>query len=61
MILAHHPQNDGWYDAEKTQCHACAARERSTQGKGNDPYTPSPGEKVSSKYTRPASKPLPPA
>jgi hypothetical protein len=60
MVLAHHEQNDGWYDPVKTQCHSCAARERATQGNGKDPYKPAPGEKVSTTYTRPADKPLPP-
>jgi len=59
MILAHHEQNDGWYDAHKVQCHSCAARERETQGKGGQAYQPAPGEKVFSRYSRPAEKPLP--
>lgn len=60
LILAHHPDNDGWYDSHKTQCHSCAARERATQGNGKDHYVPAPGEKVYTLYTRPADKPLPP-
>ena len=59
MALAHHQDNDGWYDAKKTQCHSCAKRESATQGNGKDPYKPAPGEKVFTVYTRPASKPLP--
>ena len=58
-MLAHHPDNDGWYDPVKTQCHSCAARERATQGSGKDPYQPQPGEKVATIYTRPDDKPLP--
>ena len=57
-MLAHHPDNDGWYDAEKVQCHSCAARERSTAGSGKDPYEPAPGEKVYTSYSRPGDKPL---
>lgn len=60
LVLAHHPDNDGWYEAHKKQCHACAARERATQGSGGDAYVPTPGERVSTRYTRPADKPLPP-
>lgn len=60
MAVAHHPDNDGWYDPKTTQCHSCAARERATQGTGSTPYKPQPGEKVYTLYTRPASKPLPP-
>lgn len=60
LVLAHHPDNDGWYDAHKLQCHSCAARERATAGSGTDPYVPQPGEKVFTQYTRPADKPLPP-
>lgn len=58
MALAHHPQNDGWYEAHKTQCHSCASRERATAGNGKDPYTPEPGEKVWTSYERPENKPL---
>ncbi|XAZ30674.1 hypothetical protein AAHB34_16135 [Paenarthrobacter ureafaciens] len=57
-ILAHHKQNDGWYDAQKVQCHSCAARERATTGNGTDRYVPQPGEKVYTIYTRPGNKPL---
>ena len=59
VVLAHHPDNDGWYDAHKTQCHRCAAQERAVRGNGKDPYEPVPGEKVYATYTRPAGKPLP--
>jgi len=59
MVLAHHEQNDGWYDPVKTQCHSCAARERATAANGKEPYQPLPGEKVATVYTRPATKPLP--
>jgi hypothetical protein len=58
MVLAHHPQNDGWYEAHKTQCHSCAAREQATKS-GATPYVPQPGEKVYTTYERPADKPLP--
>lgn len=58
MNLAHHPQNDGWYEAHKTQCHSCASRERATAGNGKDAYTPEPGEKVWTTYERPDNKPL---
>lgn len=57
-ILAHHEQNDGWYDAKKKQCHSCAKREASTKPNGNEPYVPMPGEKVYTIYTRPVDKPL---
>ena len=60
LAVAHHPDNDGWYDAHKTQCHSCAARERETKGTPQSPYKPQPGEKVYTVYTRPESKPLPP-
>lgn len=59
LVLAHHKDNDGWYDAHKRQCHSCAAQERATKGNGNDPYVPMDGEKVFTVYTRPATKPLP--
>lgn len=59
-ILAHHPDNDGWYDTKKIQCKSCSSREMATQGTSNNPYEPSPGEKVYTVYTRPESKPLPP-
>lgn len=59
VVLAHHEANDGWYEAHKTQCHSCAARERATQPGGNSPYVPQPGEKVYTTYARPADKPLP--
>jgi hypothetical protein len=58
LILAHHPDNDGWYEADKTQCHSCAARERATQGTSNERYVPAPGEKLQTRYKRPESKPL---
>lgn len=58
LVLAHHPDNDGWYEAHKKQCHSCAARERSTQAKGTEPYKPQAGEKVFTLYTRPSDKPL---
>jgi len=60
IILAHHPDNDGWYEAHKTQCHSCAARERATQGTSKEQYIPQPGERVYTTYDRPAHKPLPP-
>ena len=60
MVLAHHPDNDGWYTAHKTQCHKCAAQERATQGTSKEPYVPQPGERVYATYDRPATKPLPP-
>jgi hypothetical protein len=56
MAVAHHPDNDGWYDAKKTQCHSCAKREQANTGKQDPP----PGEKVYTIYTRPTDKPLPP-
>jgi len=59
MAVAHHKDNDGWYDSKKTQCHSCAARERATQPNGSTPYVPAAGEKVYTIYTRPADKPLP--
>lgn len=58
VILAHHPDNDGWYDAEKVQCQSCASRERATSGTGSEAYHPMPGEKVHTRYSRPADKPL---
>ncbi|WP_275779712.1 hypothetical protein [Paenarthrobacter sp. Y-19] len=58
--IAHHPDNDGWYDAHKIQCHSCAARERATTGAGTQPYKPDPGEKVFTSYERPEDQPLPP-
>jgi len=58
-VLAHHPDNDGWYEAEKVQCNSCAARERATSAGAGQQYQPDPGEKVYTKYTRPGSKPLP--
>lgn len=60
MIFAHHPDNDGWYDAKTSQCHSCAAQEIATAPSGNEPYKPDPGEKMYTVYTRPAHKPLPP-
>jgi len=57
-ILAHHPDNDGWYDANKVQCHSCATRERATQGTSKEAYVPQPGERIGTTYTRPATKPL---
>lgn len=56
MAVAHHPDNDGWYDAKKIQCHSCAKREAASAGKAD----PVPGEKTYTIYTRPANKPLPP-
>jgi hypothetical protein len=61
MSLAHHPDNDGWYNAHKTQCHSCAARELATKGNGTTPYEPRPGEKLYTTYNRPKDRPLPPA
>ena len=58
-VLAHHEQNDGWYDAAKVQCHSCAAREHATRANGSEPYQPMPGERLYTRYTRPDSKPLP--
>jgi hypothetical protein len=60
MAVAHHPDNDGWYDAKKVQCNSCAKRENATSGDGTNPYKAAPGEKVYTIYTRPANKPLPP-
>lgn len=57
IAVAHHPDNDGWYDPKVTQCHSCAEMERHT---GSKDYRPDAGEKLSTKYTRPGSKPLPP-
>lgn len=59
VAFAHHPDNDGWYDTHKTQCHSCASRELATTGVGSDPYVPMPGEKNHTEYTRPKDKPLP--
>lgn len=59
VSIAHHPDNDGWYDAKKSFCNSCAARERATSGSGSETYKPEPGENVFTKYTRPAHKPLP--
>ncbi|WP_190263677.1 hypothetical protein [Glutamicibacter nicotianae] len=56
--LAHHPDNDGWYTAHKKVCQSCAARERSTQGIGKEPYKPDPGERVYTSYDRPTDKPI---
>lgn len=56
MILAHHEDNDGWYKANKTQCHSCAARERATAPNGNEPYVPEAGEKISTEFTRDLEK-----
>lgn len=59
VVLAHHEDNDGWYSAEKSQCHSCAARERATAGTKNEAYVPEPGEKVYTKFTRDlVTKPL---
>ena len=58
IVIAHHPDNEGWYEAEKVQCQSCASRERATSGTGKEAYTPMPGEKVHTRYTRPPSKPL---
>ncbi|MCW2132883.1 hypothetical protein [Arthrobacter sp. VKM Ac-2550] len=58
IAIAHHPDNDGWYDAHKTQCHSCAARERATQSDGKQQYKPEPGEKLYTTYERPPDKPL---
>lgn len=55
MAIAHHPDNDGWYDARKVQCKSCAKRESANTGQ----QTPEPGEKIYTVYTRPADKPLP--
>lgn len=60
IVLAHHPDNDGWYEAHKRTCQSCAARERATQGNGKAAYEAAPGEKVYTTYDRPADKPLPP-
>lgn len=46
MVIAHDPDNDGWYDTHKVQCHSCAKRELATRGDGTNPYVPEPGEKV---------------
>ena len=54
--ICQHPDNDGWFDAETTQCHAKAAMDRfSAENK-----EPEPGTLVYTRYTRPDSKPLPP-
>ena len=55
IVLAHHPDNDGWYTAHKVQCKSCASRELATSGSG---YKPAPGEKMRITYDRPADKPL---
>ena len=61
MVLAHHVDNDGWYETKKSQCHSCAAMERATTGTDNDPYVPEPGEKMYTQFTRDLiKKPLPP-
>lgn len=57
-IIAHHEDNDGWYDAKKKQCHSCAKKEAATQPNGKEPYQPMPGEKLFTVYTRPPHKPL---
>ncbi|MDR4533209.1 hypothetical protein [Glutamicibacter sp. PS] len=56
--LAHHPDNDGWYEAHQKICHACAARERATKGTEKNPHRAEPGERVYTTYDRPAGKPL---
>lgn len=45
-VVAHHVDNDGWYEAQKVQCYSCASRELATANSGSEPYTPDPGEKV---------------
>lgn len=53
-IIAHHPDNDGWYDVTARQCHACAEIERASDAKKK----PEPGTKVTATYSR--TKPLGP-
>ena len=53
-VIAHHPDNDGEYDIERVQCHACAALDQANKGR-----EPEPGEKSWAQYTRPTWKPLP--
>lgn len=59
IVLAHHPDNDGWFEALKVQCHSCGSRENATKGSGKEAYKPEPGEKIYTSYTRPADRPLP--
>lgn len=56
-MICRHPDNDGWFKAKTSTCHAKAEVERLTGAKG---YKPEPGQMVYAEYTRPASKPLPP-
>jgi hypothetical protein len=46
LVVAHDPDNEGWYEVHKPQCQACASQERATTGTGGNPYVPTPGEKV---------------
>lgn len=46
LVVAHDPDNDGWYESHKVQCQSCAAQERATTGSGGDSYVPTPGEKI---------------
>lgn len=38
--LAHHPDNDGWYEAETTTCYACTARVQAEREGSNEPVKP---------------------
>ena len=55
LLIAHHEDNDGWYSAKSTVCHACAAMDRKRDS-GDEMQ---PGEKAYPSYDRPADKPLP--
>lgn len=55
--ICQHPDNEGWFDAEKTVCHAQAAVDIKTGAKN---YKAEPGEIVYTTYRRPDNKPLPP-
>jgi hypothetical protein len=37
---AHHPDNDGWYEAEPTTCYACTAREQAEREGSREPVKP---------------------
>lgn len=37
---AHHPDNDGWFEAETTTCYACTARAQAERADSNEPVKP---------------------
>lgn len=53
LSIAHHPDNNGWYSAHETTCHACRAVEKAQKDNEREP-----GTSLFPVYDRPSDLPI---